>query len=255
VIVKRRLFSAAVVSWVTVGLLFGFVPTCLDEMARAYPPVLRADLSACNDNSTQSFKVARDTQVDPGRFASRLTGTWSLKARTVRGIKVDQADLTTKLYFDVHAGSGTQVSGVALLLEGVESKPSFTASDAQLAAFWNVLMTRSTPGLISVSMNSASRGAHATAKVRNVRRPVSEVNGVFVALGSRNEDGGWDRLMWMPTKLTHVSCTDNVVETYVKVSSSRPTVAGVSLEQAWKDLTATEVAGLSKSIEADLVRF
>jgi hypothetical protein len=61
--------------------------------------------------------------------------------------------------------------------------------------------------------------------------------------------------MWMPTKLTHVSCTDNVVETYVKVSSSRPTVAGVSLEQAWKDLTATEVAGLSKSIEADLVRF
>ena len=96
-----------------------FVPSCEEEIAQAYPPALKADLTACTDPKA---RVASDADADLDKLTRRLHGTWKLRSRTEQGITVSTEGRYSRLFFDLES-TGGQVRGAALLLRPRLSRP------------------------------------------------------------------------------------------------------------------------------------
>lgn len=214
--------------------VLAFVPSCEEELARAYPPALKADLTACNDPKARAVP---DTVADFDKFTRRLNGTWKLRSRTEQGITVSTDARYTRLYFDLEP-SGGALRGAALLLDRANDPK--LAQDASLAGFWRLEASRKGTGRIVLSLAGESLGSYAHARVpKAARHEFFEQDNVFVtAFDGSAPAAGWDRIVVMDNSLTYVSCKDGVVERYVKVSGQKPAIEGASLKDYWQQLKA-----------------
>ncbi len=217
-----------------IASVYAFVPSCEKQLAEAYPPALKADLTACNDPAA---RVAPDGAADLDQFSHRLNGTWKLRSRTEQGISVSTEGRSSRFYFDLEP-SGGAARGAALLLDRASDPKPEPASTA--AGFWGLELQRKSPSRIVLSLAGEAVGSYAHARVpRTARHEFFEQDNVFVSTFDAGAPAaGWDRIVVMDISLTYVSCQDGVVERYVKVSGQKPVVEGVSIERYWQQLKA-----------------
>lgn len=229
---SRILLAAVLMGCLGGASVYGFVISCEEEIAQAYPSALKADLGACSDPAA---RVVPSSSADVAKFTNRLNGTWTLRSRTIQGIAVQTETRTSKLYFDLDSANG-QVSGAALLLDGNKDK-TVKASDS-FAGFWNLSASRQQNGRIVLSMAGQSVGSYAHVRAReSEQHEFFEQDNVFVStFGEGEMAGAWDRIVVMENSLTFISCTDGVVERFVKVSGQKPTVEGASIQKHWQDV-------------------
>lgn len=206
-----------------------FVVSCEEQLAEAYPPELKADLSACDAGERT---LTAESDVSGGRFATALTGTWQLRSRTAHGITLNDETRSAALYAKVEA-RGDQLSGNLLLLDHPVGQDVLQASDS-IAAHWGLSGSVKGQRAVVLAMDGSAIGSYAP--VRTVDRAGLEFQkyrGVFVADGDASQ---WDRVVLMEGSLTFVSCGEGLVERYLKVSDEEPTVGGASIESYWQDL-------------------
>jgi len=214
------------------GNVLAFVPSCEQELAQAYPPVLKADLTACKDPAA---RVASDSPADLDKLVRRLRGTWKLRSRTEQGITVSNEARYSRLYFDLDTVGG-QVRGAALLLDRANEPQAARAS--MVAGFWGVQLRQKSPSRIQLSLSGEALGSYAHVRVPKVSsHELFEQSNVFVTAFDANAPAaGWDRIVVMDNSLTYVSCKDGVVERYVRMSGQKPVIEGASLEDYFKQL-------------------
>lgn len=211
---------------------FAFVPSCEEEIAQAYPPALKADLTACTDPKA---RVASDADADLDKLTRRLQGTWKLRSRTEQGITVSTEGRYSRLFFDLESNGG-QVRGAALLLDRPEGEK--TAKAATVAGYWGLELQRKSRSRIVLSLAGDSVGSYAHVRVPKAsKHEFFEQDNVFVsAYDESAATAGWNRIVVMDNSLTYVSCKEGVVERYVKVSGQKPSVEGASLQDYWRQL-------------------
>lgn len=212
-----------------------FVPSCEEEIAQAYPPALKADLTACTDPKA---RVASDADADLDKLTRRLHGTWKLRSRTEQGITVSTEGRYSRLFFDLESNGG-QVRGAALLLDkDNEPKATSAAASATVAGFWGLELQRKSRSRIVLSLAGDSVGSYAHVRVPKAsKHEFFEQDNVFVsAYDESAATAGWNRIVVMDNSLTYVSCKEGVVERYVKVSGQKPSVEGASLQDYWSKL-------------------
>lgn len=213
----------------TGGAAWAFVPSCEKELAAAYPPLLKGDLTACSEEPSLPLVTER---AEAGAFARRLNGTWELSMRTVHGINVDTATRTARLYFDLN-NAGPKLVGAALLIDRTSGEE--VASDVAATSYWNVGIRSDQPTRVNVSMTGQSLGGQHYA-LRDMRdASFMDYKNVFVALDQRGANGeAWDKVVVTERSLTYVSCKTGTIERYAKTSSERPLVDGLSIEAYWQ---------------------
>jgi hypothetical protein len=233
---RRGVAAGALLTALLVGLavadVFAFVPSCEEELAKAYPPALKADLTACKDPA--AVKVP-DTAADLDQFTRRLNGTWKLRSRTEQGITVSTEGRYSRLYFDLDGGR-EGVRGAALLLDRAsDPKP---AAGSAVVGFWGLEARRKSASRIVLSLSGEAMGSYAHVRVpKAATHEFFEQDNVFVTTYDPAADkAAWDRIVLMENSLTYVSCKDGVVERYVKVSGQKPVVEGASLKDYWQQL-------------------
>jgi hypothetical protein len=247
--VKGRMSSLAAraaVAAVLVGLAAvaarAYVPTCVEQRAAAYPPALRADLSACDEKA--EF-VRAQAPVDRSLFATRLNGTWGLKSWTVFGVTDPELPRSARLYFDVAAGEGT-VEGSALFIEGSPGALLPADADVEAArthAFWTIGIGVVEKRLVSLVMKGDPRSSVTNANPRlSEATRFSALDDVFVGIEAGSSSPAWDRIVLSRGLLTYVSCKRGIVQRYTKISDERPLIEGMTLAAYWKRVTSRRVA-------------
>lgn len=222
---------------------FAFVPSCEEEIAQAYPPALKADLTACTDPKA---RVASDADADLDKLTRRLQGTWKLRSRTEQGITVSTEGRYSRLFFDLESNGG-QVRGAAMLLDR-ENEPK-AAPAALVAGYWGLELQRKSRSRLVLSLAGDSIGSYAHVRVPKAsKHEFFEQDNVFVSTYDESAaTAGWNRIVVMDNSLTYVSCKEGVVERYVKVSGQKPVVEGASLQDYWRKL---KDGGKSASLKA-----
>ena len=230
-----------------------FVPSCTEEVAANYAPILRADLSACRVPA----EPKPEPQLDLGSFADHLGGTWELQSRTVQGITIQGK---SRMLVDIGKVSPTGATGSVAALDCVDR----TCERTRLSGSWSLALAstgdrialtttaqdpqprgktaQTAPGgawslalastgdriaLTTTAQDPQPRGKTAqTAPVRQVTRSKFFLqSGVFVAIdempGSKlDEERKWDRIVLTDKTLTYISCREMRVDRYLKVSRS-----------------------------------
>lgn len=236
---KSKTFVAvlAVLAGLATVSAFAFVPSCEDELAQAYPPALRADLSAC-DAEVRAVWVAAEPGIQIEEFGAALTGSWLLRSRTAHGITVNDESREGHLYFDLQAREGDRLAGSALLVDRPKGDgPMPTSSSA--AAFWGLRVVAADDHRLVLSMSGDSLGSYAHVHLAaDAGFDFVQHKGVYVSTPDDSEAASpaWDRVVVMEGSLTFVSCELGLVERYVKTSSQSPTVEGASLEKYWQQI-------------------
>jgi hypothetical protein len=233
--------------WIVVAGLSGsavvlsFVPSCEKQLAMAYPPALKSDLSACavGNNDLQTGEP-----VNLAKFSSRLTGTWELSSRTVEGVTTDFRTGYTMLYFDLPPDNGEQRRGAALL---IDRAPEFTNRGPLVAGFWKVALTRTSKALVSLETERAA-GSRISHSYDFAPGSFFEYRNVFVrqaAAKPGSEDNG-QRIVVMENVMTRISCDAGIVERYQKTSAAKPVIDGRSIADSWEAIQENRrVASLS----------
>jgi hypothetical protein len=255
--VKGRMSSLAAraaVAAILVGLAavvaLAYVPTCVEQLAAAYPPALRADLSAC-DGETELVRA--QTSVDRSLFATRLNGTWGLKSWTVYGVTDPELPRSARLYFDVAAGKGS-VEGSALFIEGSPGGPlpaSAESGAARTRAFWTIGIGVVEKRFVSLVMKGDPRSSVTSANPRlSEATRFSALDDVFVGIEAASSSPAWDRIVLSRGLLSYVSCKRGIVQRYTKISDERPLIEGMTLAAYWERLKGRRVAKAANPLSA-----
>jgi hypothetical protein len=208
------------------GDALAFVPSCTEEVAAHYPPILRSDLSACSVPSEP--KPEAGIQVDS--FAQSFGGTWVLQARTVHGIVVKANSRVHVALDDVGANGGR---GAFLTLECPDAnctKPTVAAgSKLDLGVTGDRVVVTSLPSLVNQGLIKAAATTTSANRFRFFRQA-----GVYVSIDERDRgqatERKWDRVVLTERTLTYISCKDGRVDRYVK-SSPKSLVGSTPVEQ------------------------
>jgi hypothetical protein len=195
---------------------FAFVPSCTEEVAANYPPMLRADLSAC--------KVAADPKPEPNidakAFASNLAGTWVLQSRTIQGITIENKG---RIHIEFDSVNQSGAVGAAVSLECVDAKCERT----RVLGAWTITLMQEAD---RVALSTKGQTLEPNAKVARAPSEDSTLSkffhqsGVYVAIheaaGKLAEQRKWDRVVMTDKTLTYLSCRNGQVDRYVKVSKA-----------------------------------
>lgn len=209
-----------------------------------------ADLSICRE---ERDAVAPGEEVDVAEFASRLHGTWTLDARTIRGLPIDA---TATFLLDLEPPTETEdgeveVKGAAVMIDygnlGILDPLELTVAcpkDATVAALWDVTISRTTPYRLALVMEGEyfgsygdfRHGVYETERSSYTRLEGKYLSGRLVTpSGSKHlPDDNWDRVDLTEGSLVYVSCEGRYVERYYKISDEKPLLDGAALREAWE---------------------
>lgn len=192
------------------------IPTCTDELAAAYPPMLRGDLSACRAPSDPKPQA----DIDLKKFATTLNGTWTLQSRTLQGISVEGKG---RIHFELDDAAAAGAVGSAVALDCLDAECTRT----RVAGAWSVGLAPVADSHIALTTTGRSLTPDAkTASVANesTQSKFFLQSGVYVAIDESGDklahERKWDRMVITDKTLSYVSCRDGRVERYRKSSSA-----------------------------------
>lgn len=257
---RSNVVSRACLPLVAPVLALLALPAGADTPTAAEPPpfevspleqLLRgADLSICRE---ERDAVAPGEEVDVAEFAKRLHGTWTLDARTIRGLPID-----ARATFLLDLGPPTEteddeveVKGAAVMIDygnlGILDPLELTVAcpkDATVAALWDVTIHRTTPHRLALVMEGEYFGSYGdfrhglydTERSSYTRLEGKYLSGRLVTpSGIKHFPGdNWDRVDLTENSLVYVSCEGRYVERYYKISDEKPLLDGAPLREAWE---------------------
>lgn len=205
-----------------------------------------ADLSICRHRDRP---LTASGSVDAEDFASRLTGTWELRTRTIQGLTIDT---DSHFWFDLEPGTDDgRAEGVAMLVDygnlsvlDPRSATDACPAHATVSAHWQVSVDEEADDHLSLVMDGEYfgsygdflEGVHATESATFYRHDGRYLAGRLVspAGGQGIPDDVWDRIALVDGVLTYVSCQGRFIDRYVKVSDEPPRIDGLTLSEAWE---------------------
>ncbi|HVE83768.1 MAG TPA: hypothetical protein VND93_13000 [Myxococcales bacterium] len=194
-----------------------FVPSCTTELSANYPPVLRADLSACKAQEAPKPSPA----IDLKQFTEQLDGTWVLQSRTVQGITQPS---NSRYHIEIDQLKNGGAVGSAVLLDCADAD----CTQSRVAGMWSLDLGATKDRIAVTTSGKVVMPAGKEVKVAMDSTTLSKFfqqEGVFVALDKDvgpqlGDKRGWDRVVLTERTLTYISCADGRVDRFVKVSGS-----------------------------------
>lgn len=234
------------VSVLSAAAAYGFVVSCEEELAEAYPAELKADLSACD---ASDLEIAAEHGIQVDQFAQMLNGSWRLRSRTQQGLTLNLEHREADLYFDLRPMSEQRIAGAALLVDRPKGS-SVPASGDSLAARWQIRGDVQDGDKIVVSLAGSSIGsyAHVTLQPEDHMRFVRH-KGAYVS--AETDGSAWDRVVLMQDNLTYVSCSRGVVERYTRLTDGKPQIEGASIDEYWQRLKAVDSSDIAARINRE----
>lgn len=204
-----------------------------------------ADLAVCNGDRGV---IAGTEKIDIRDLANRLHGSWVLDERTIQGLVID-TNTVFKFDFD-HIGRSAGEATALLIDQGNLSvqdplrRSAACQADATVAALWkvSVRLERADKALLVMdgeyygSYGEFLEGIRFREQLEFVKSGENYYSGKLVTPGGGFgiADDVWDLVSLTEHRLTYISCKNRVVENYVKVDTSKPTLDGRSLLAAWE---------------------